>query len=529
VDKVLYGMTTNGSDGRGSVYRVDTSGANFSTLVRFNKINGACPMGILASDGSRLYGYANGGPYNYGVIFSVNTDGSEFTKIKDFETTNDGYDPQGALVVSGAKSYGFTSGGGLFNKGVIYSMDNDGSGYQVIHNFNGEDGSMPVGSMVLQNDTLFGMTNIGGAENNGVAFIYSLGDNHFQKIYDFSHPVGNAPTGLFLYNSEIFGMAAGGGADNAGIIFKMKRDGTGFTTLFSLSGTGVVQLMGTPVISDSVLYGMAMNETMNNVLFSIHTDGSQFNVLYTSNRIDAGDWGKSLICDGEYLYEITSAGGINNVGVIFKIKTDGSSMEKLIDFSMEIGAVPAAPLVLVDSVLYGTTCMGGPTGSGGVFRIRTDGTGFLNVLDFRSCFDLITEKSRKLPKATRNSNGYQELSSGSSSFTGSIAIFNDEIYLVATEQGGSGNKAKIFKYFNIPTVIDEDKEYTDIKIYPNPTSQFINIQGIKQFPSHIKIYNASGILVKDNIMQDQQLDIGNLSVGVYSILIEGKWFKIVRL
>ena len=100
-------------------------------------------------------------------------------------------------------------------------------------------------------------------------------------------------------------------------------------------------------------------------------------------------------------------------------------MEKLIDFNMEIGAVPEAPLVLVDSVLYGTTCLGGPTGSGGVFRIRTDGTGFLNVLDFRSCFDLITEKSRRLTKATRNHNGSQELSSGSSSFTGSIAIFNE--------------------------------------------------------------------------------------------------------
>ncbi len=154
VNKVLYGMTTNGSDGRGSVYSVDTSGANFNTLVRFNNINGACPVGTLASDGTRLYGYANGGPYNYGVVFSVNTDGSEYTKIKDFETTNDGYDPQGALVVSGVKSYGFTSGGGLYNKGVIYSINNDGSGYQVIHNFNGEDGSMPVGSLVLQNDTL---------------------------------------------------------------------------------------------------------------------------------------------------------------------------------------------------------------------------------------------------------------------------------------------------------------------------------------------------------------------------------------
>ena len=104
-----------------------------------------------------------------------------------------------------------------------------------------------------------------------------------------------------------------------------------------------------------------------------------------------------------------------------------------------------------------------------------------------------------------------------------------EIYIVATEQGVNGNEAKIFKYFHIPTGIDKDKAYTDIKIYPNPASQFINIQGIKQFPSHIMIYNSSGILVKDFIMKDQQLDIGHLPVGIYSILVEGQWFKIVKL
>ena len=65
-------MTINGSNGNGSVFRVDTTGDNFSTLVRFDRKNGqGSKRRSLTHNGSELYGYARGGVNNYGVVFSV--------------------------------------------------------------------------------------------------------------------------------------------------------------------------------------------------------------------------------------------------------------------------------------------------------------------------------------------------------------------------------------------------------------------------------------------------------------------------
>ena len=166
---------------------------------------------------------------------------------------------------------------------------------------------------------------------------------------------------------------------------------------------------------------------------------------------DEGEWGKSLVCDGDYLYEITANGGIDNMGVLFRIKTDGSSFEKLYNFDLENGAVPEDPLILVDSILYGTTSIGGPTGAGGVFAIKTDGTAFENLLDFDSCFELPLEKSISNTKLTRNDKAYTRNYHPVSSTQGSIAFSNNEIYISATAHGSANSRSKIFKYCMIPT------------------------------------------------------------------------------
>ena len=77
--------------------------------------------------------------------------------------------------------------------------------------------------------------------------------------------------------------------------------------------------------------------------------------------------------------------------------------------------------------------------------------------------------------------------------------------------------------------MDKYKVHSDIKIYPNPASQFIIIEGISELPGHVMIYNNAGVLVRDCIMKSRQLDIGQLSTGIYTMVVEGQWFKIVKL
>ena len=498
-DHMLYGMTNYRVNGPGTVFKVDTTGINFTTLASFDNSSKAYPMGTLASYGTTLFGNASGGTYNYGVVFSVDMDGSNFHNIRDFTATNDGYNPRGAMVVTSEKCYGFTKGGGIYNKGVIYAMNNDGTGYQVIHNFNDDDGAYPTGSLVLKNNILYGMTSQGGTSGCGVFFRFDLGENNYQKLFDFSYNIGDFPTGFCLSGSEIYGMTGGGGANNDGVIFKMNIDGTGFTTLFNFTGTHIFQPAGSPVVSESVFYGMARNNSAEgkNIIFSIRTDGTGFRDVYAPNDADAGDWDQTLLCDGDYLYELIANGGTNNVGALLKIKTDGSTIEKLWNFSFETGAVPQDPLILSGSWLYGTTSMAGPNQTGGVFRIKTDGTGYENLLDFKSCFELIPEKSINGLNQVRMLSVSGELGSGVSSTEGAITLYNNSLYIVAAEKGGSNNQTKIFKYKMLPSFEDPSPaslSFGNVRTATNSTPQSYTLTG-SNLTGNVTITAPTGFLI----------------------------------
>src|SRR5262249_10951966 len=73
-DGKLYGMTQlGGASGSGTVFRVDTNGANFTSLVSFTGANGAGPVSALTlgKDGN-FYGTApGGGTTGNGTLFKL--------------------------------------------------------------------------------------------------------------------------------------------------------------------------------------------------------------------------------------------------------------------------------------------------------------------------------------------------------------------------------------------------------------------------------------------------------------------------
>src|SRR5476649_1484013 len=82
----------------------------YTVLHTFTNTDGAVPYATLALDGSTLYGSThNGGSDGIGTLFKVNTDGSGFTMLQDFDGTNGAF-PTGELTVSGSTLYG--TGGG---------------------------------------------------------------------------------------------------------------------------------------------------------------------------------------------------------------------------------------------------------------------------------------------------------------------------------------------------------------------------------------------------------------------------------
>ncbi len=58
----------------GTIYKIDTSGDNFSTIHSFNNADGMgiLPIGGLTLNGSTLYGMTmGGGQYNHGTIYAL--------------------------------------------------------------------------------------------------------------------------------------------------------------------------------------------------------------------------------------------------------------------------------------------------------------------------------------------------------------------------------------------------------------------------------------------------------------------------
>lgn len=178
----LYGTTMNGGFyGSGTLFRVNTDGSGFANLHNFTftdqttetNADGANLEAPLLLAGNQLYGTANaGGPNAVGTIFRLDTSGNNFTNLHNFNLDNYGAQPNGGLTLVGNVLYGTAEYGGASGSGTVFSINPDGSGYTNLYNFSANqypnsDGANPVGELVLANNILYGTASAGYYQGNG--------------------------------------------------------------------------------------------------------------------------------------------------------------------------------------------------------------------------------------------------------------------------------------------------------------------------------------------------------------------------
>jgi uncharacterized repeat protein (TIGR03803 family) len=364
---VLYGAAwEGGTKGNGTIYAVHTDGTGFTNLHTFaapyvtpGGINseGANPHDTLALSGNVLYGTTyEGGSNGYGTVFRLNTDGTGFTNLHSFSLGNDGINPNAGLLLSGSTLYGTTSYGGAGSgAGTVFKLNTNGSGYTTLHSFSGgaNDGGLPNGGLVLSGGTLFGMSSSGGTAGKGVVFALSTNGtgngSGYTNLYVFtgySNPYapttnnsGETPyAGLTLSGDTLYGTTVYGGTNGNGIIFSIATNGTDFTNLYVFSSTtnsAATNIDGanpicTLVLSNSILYGTAAHggSYPAGTVFAINTDGTGFTNLYN------------------FIPVFIINGSISFTG----------------------GSGPADGVTLSSNILYGTTFSGGYI-SGNVFGL----------------------------------------------------------------------------------------------------------------------------------------------------------------
>ncbi|GBL34678.1 hypothetical protein EMGBS15_02730 [Filimonas sp.] len=105
-----------------------------------------------------------------------------------------------------------------------------------------------------------------------------------------------------------------------------------------------------------------------------------------------------------------------------------------------------------------------------------------------------------------------------------IEFINDSIALIS---GTNGMLLKWNKNSFATEVLYIKEQRNMITIYPNPANEEITIESTKEF-STVEIYSVlSKLVYKSKVNHSTQLKINTkeLSAGIYSVKIDGKYFK----
>lgn len=382
----LYGMTSQGGAGFGTIFSLDPAANAQVQLFSFSHTNGALPTGSLiqATDG-KLYGLTlNGGngSSDMGTIFSFDPATDIFVKLADFTGAN-GANPYGSLVqASNGKLYGMTLQGGSNGLGTIFSFNPATNNIDHLVDFIDANGASPFGDLIeAGNGKLYGMTVQGGNEGSGIIFSFDPSTNSLEKLYDFFNISNAFPHGSLVKasNGKLYGMTTNGSAANnfAGTIFSFDPSTNVQMQLFDFTGDNGSNPFG--------------------------------------NLVEAAN-GK--------LYGMTSQGGGNNLGTIFSFDVSANSLAKLLDFTGINGSNPYGSLVKASNgKLYGMTRTGGVTGSGMIFSFDLSGNNQTNLYSFNTTNTNSTSPSGSLVKAT-DGKLYGLTSNGGISDKGTIFSFD---------------------------------------------------------------------------------------------------------
>jgi uncharacterized repeat protein (TIGR03803 family) len=409
---MLFGTTQNGDGGNGSndgtVFRLNVNGSGFTNLYSFTGDDGFNPDAELILSGSMLYGTTgNGGfqgiPTPYGTVFKINTNGTGFATVLSL-TGNQGWGPQGGLVLSGSTLYGTTFSGGLLPtvfalaNGTVFSVNINGGSLTDLCVFTEASGAAdPQTGLALSGNTLYGTTGAGGTNNNGTLFTINTNGSSYAQIKDFSAMGSNGgntdganPRAVLVLSGGMFyGSTRYGGTDGFGSVFTMNSDGSGFTNIFSFDNANPGTPIAALVISGSTLYGTTGQAGSGGfgAVFRINSNGTGFTNIYSFNGSDGNGPTAGLVLSGSTLYGATQDGGTGQ-GNLFQVSTNGSNFTNLYSFSGSDGANPGTVLVLSGNTLYGTTYHGGSFGQGTAFKINTDRSGFTVLHNFAGTNDI---------------------------------------------------------------------------------------------------------------------------------------------
>ena len=250
----IYGTDQGGANGLGRIFRLEASG-NTTDLHDFVGDDGAGPTGLAEGSDGKLYGTAGGGGFDEaGTFFRIDASGA-FEGLGSFG--GDGFSmahPNGPPVMSGGKFYGTTTYG-CHGFGCIYEASAGGVSAQYGFEEDGTQGAYPLTPLINEDGWLWGTTSDGGEFGLGTIYLTLPGWADLDVKHSFTYEEGSS--GTLSFAAGMYGTTGDSNLAPKGTIFSMDDSGN-LTTIYSFPGQMDGGYPEAPVLgSDGLLYGTA--------------------------------------------------------------------------------------------------------------------------------------------------------------------------------------------------------------------------------------------------------------------------------
>lgn len=209
--------------------------------------------------------------------------------------------------------------------------------------------SPSIGALISSTDGyLWGMTREGGTAGFGTIYKVKPDGSQYTTILSFTGNsganMGATPSSGLAHegNGFLWGVTAGGGSSGLGTVFKVETTTGVLTTIFQFTGTG-----GTPGTSPSgtllndgngYFWGTTAGTPGYGTIFKIHAATGVLTTVKSFSNNGAINRGAQpeggLTSDGNgFLWGVTAAGGAYDLGTVFKLNTATNQLTTIIEFS----------------------------------------------------------------------------------------------------------------------------------------------------------------------------------------------------
>ena len=284
----------------------------------------------------------------------------------------------------------------------------------------------------LQRLSIFLLAILGSAGASAERIIETLHSFGRSPALPNAGPLVAGPDGYF------WGIAQSGGTFNSGAIYKVKADGTDWTTVASFPSFSIFHAPATPLgglVYDGAgfFWGTtsAGGDFDQGCIFKVDAStGVLSNVFaFQRNDVSGGAPASGLVPDGSgNFWGTTTAGGTHDAGTIFKINASTEVLTTLISFTdhgpINNGREPRAGLVSDgQGFFWGSTAVGGAYGCGTIFKLDAATGALTTVIEFTGT-----------GAQNRGSNPFAELTDDGQGF-----------FWGTTRTGGAENFGTVFK------------------------------------------------------------------------------------